>query len=71
VASIEKEQVNNIAEYSPIIQTTFQAESFEEINTNEPGRVIYISSIEIDSDKIRGFTRRINALFKRNKTDKQ
>jgi hypothetical protein len=71
LASIEKEQMNSVAANLPLIQTTSQTESFEEINTNESDRVIYISSIEIDSDKIRGFTRRINALFKRNKSDKQ
>ncbi len=71
VAGVDKEQINKDAEHLPVIQNASLAESFEEINTNESDRVIYISSIEIDSDKIRGFTRRINALFKRNKSDKQ
>ena len=71
MASIEKEQMNSVAAHLPMTQNISQTESFEEINTNESDRVIYISSIEIDSDKIRGFTRRINALFKRNKSDKQ
>ncbi len=71
LASIEKEQHTIDPQHSTVVQNTYQSESFEEININETDRVIYISSIEIDSDKIRGFTRRLNAIFKRNKSDKQ
>jgi hypothetical protein len=45
-------------------------ESFEEINTDDNERIIYISNFEIDGDKLRGLARRVNAIFKRNKTDK-
>lgn len=45
--------------------------SYEEIETDRADRVIYISSLEIDGDKLRGFTRKVNALFKRNKTDRE
>lgn len=51
----------------PPIETTAP---IEEINTENNDHIIYISNFEIDGDKIRGFTRRVNALFKRNKTDK-
>ena len=44
---------------------------YEEIETDRPDRIIYISSFEIDGDKLRGFTRKVNALFKRNKTDRE
>ena len=46
-------------------------ETFENINTDNPDRVIYIANLEIDGDKLRGFTRRVNALLKRNKTEKE
>jgi hypothetical protein len=47
-----------------------EKESFEEINTDDNDRVIYISNIELDGDKFRGITRRLGAIFKRNKTEK-
>ena len=47
-----------------------EKESFEEINTEDNDRVIYISNIELDGDKFRGITRRLGVLFKRNKTEK-
>jgi hypothetical protein len=47
-----------------------EKESFEEINTEDSDRVIYISNIELDGDKFRGITRRLGAIFKRNKTEK-
>ena len=42
-------------------------ENYNTINTDEHDRTIYIANFEIDGDKLRGVTRRINALFKRNK----
>jgi len=46
-------------------------EEFENINTDNPDRTIYIANMEIDGDKLRGFTRRIGAFIKRNKTEKE
>ncbi len=46
-------------------------EAFENINTDNPDRTIYIANMEIDGDKLRGFTRRIGAFIKRNKTEKE
>ncbi len=73
-----------IAEFEPtnINENTKQAlantstsieekESYENIDTDERDRSVYIANLEIDGDKIRGFSRRINALFKRNKNEKQ
>ena len=48
-----------------------EKESYENIDTDERDRSVYIANLEIDGDKIRGFSRRINALFKRNKNEKQ
>lgn len=71
IVSIEKDQINSSVYKTVLNESIYPTESFQEINVNESDRVIYISSIEIDSDKIREFTRRLNTLFKRNKTDKQ
>jgi hypothetical protein len=46
-------------------------EEFENINTDNPNRVIFIANLEIDGDKFRGITRRISAFLKRNKTEKE
>ena len=83
--SITTELTNKtIAEFEPtnINENTKQAlantstsieekESYENIDTDERDRSVYIANLEIDGDKIRGFSRRINALFKRNKNEKQ
>ena len=47
-----------------------EKESFEEINTEDNDRVLYISNIELDGDKFRGITRKLSAILKRNKTEK-
>jgi hypothetical protein len=83
--SITTELTNKtIAEIEPINSTenTKQAianpstpleekETYENIDTDDHDRSVYIANLEIDGDKIRGFSRRINAIFKRNKNDKQ
>lgn len=43
---------------------------YQEINTEDNERFIYVGNMEIDGDKLRGISRKFNALFKRNKTDK-
>jgi hypothetical protein len=62
---------NNTTKNSTIsVEQKIEKEIFEEINTEDNDRVIYISNIELDGDKFRGITRRLNALFKRNKSEK-
>ena len=51
-------------------ETRIEKESFEEINTDNNDRVIHFSNIELDGDKFRGITRRLGAIFKRNKNEK-
>lgn len=51
-------------------ESRVEKESFEEINTDDNDRVIYISNIELDGDKFRGITRRLGAIFRRNKIEK-
>jgi hypothetical protein len=48
-----------------------EEENYNKINTDEHDRTIYIANFEIDGDKLRGISRRFNALFKRNKNEKQ
>ncbi len=65
-SSITPTANNSIVE----LEQKTEKESFEEINTEDNDRVIYISNIELDGDKFRGITRRLGVLFKRNKTEK-
>jgi hypothetical protein len=73
IAEIESQ--NNIENTKQALANTSGAleekESYEYIDTDERDRSVYIANFEIDGDKIRGFSRRINAIFKRNKNDKQ
>ena len=47
------------------------ATSYEVIDTEDPNRTIYIANFEIDGNKFRGLTRRVSALLKRNKSEKE
>lgn len=51
-------------------ETKTDKEIFEQINTEDNERIIHFNNLEIDGDKFRGITRRIGAIFKRNKTEK-
>ena len=62
--------INTANSSSLAAELKVEKESFEEINTDDNDRVIYISNIELDRDKFRGITRRLGAIFKRNKTEK-
>ncbi len=48
-----------------------EAEQFTPLNMEDNDRTLYIANFEIDGDKLRGISRRINAFFKRNKNEKQ
>ena len=65
--TINETQVNN---NNLVTEAKVEKESFEEINTEDNDRVLYISNIELDGDKFRGITRKLGAIFKRNKTEK-
>jgi len=45
--------------------------SYEVIDTDDPNRAIYIANFEIDGTTFRGITRRVSALLKRNKSEKE
>jgi hypothetical protein len=45
--------------------------SYEIIDTEDPNRTIFIANFEIDGTKFRGLTRRVSALLKRNKSEKE
>jgi hypothetical protein len=65
--TINETQLNN---NNLVTEAKVEKESFEEINTEDNDRVLYISNIELDGDKFRGITRKLGAIFKRNKTEK-
>lgn len=48
-----------------------QGIEYNEIDTDDNDRVIYIASFEVDADKFRGITRKVGSLFKKNKTNKE
>ena len=47
------------------------ATSYEVIDTEDPNRTIFIANFEIDGAAFRGITRRVSALLKRNKSEKE
>ncbi len=61
------EQVN--ANESSVPMT--ESEQYTNLNVDENDRILYIANFEIDGEKLRGISRRINAIFKRNKNEKQ
>jgi hypothetical protein len=66
IVRIEKQELP-----TPVQNANKPTERFEEVNTDNPDRIIYVANLEIDGDKLRGFTRRVNAIFRRNKTEKE
>lgn len=48
-----------------------EQENYNKIDTDDRDKNIYIANFEIDGDKLRGISRRFNAIFKRNKNEKQ
>jgi len=68
--------INSIAVVKNSIDTETASEengpvSYEVIDTEDPNRTIYIANFEIDGNKFRGLTRRVSALLKRNKSEKE
>ncbi len=60
--TVSNEEVKNI----PVILSSYQ-----EIDTEQEGRTINIGMLEIDGAAFRGITRRVSALLKRNKIEKE
>jgi hypothetical protein len=48
-----------------------ETNSYQVVDTDETDRSIYIANFEIDGAAIRGITRKFNAIFKGNKSDKK
>ena len=71
----ENNTPSTIEKTSAVINTTNnqseEKEAYNNINTEDHERSIYIANFEIDGDKLRGISRRFNSLFKKNKNDKQ
>lgn len=77
IATNETEEMNHI-NLTPsslnIVNNSKPTETAESIttpDTEEHDRGIYIANFEIDGDKLRGITRRVNAFLRRNKSDKE
>jgi hypothetical protein len=51
-------------------QSNKEAKGYKVIDTDDTDRTIYIANFEIDGAAVRGLTRRFNAMFKRNKSEK-
>lgn len=49
---------------------SYDAVSYEIIDTDDPNRTIYIANIEIDGNRLRGLKRRVSSLFKNNKSER-
>jgi hypothetical protein len=60
-------QLNTSSNVTEVTLAETTQQTYDEIETNQSDRIIYISNIEVDSDKLRGITRRMSALFKKNK----
>ncbi len=62
---------NDAVNLSETSSESNEAEQFTPLNMEDNDRTLYIANFEIDGDKLRGISRRINAFFKRNKNEKQ
>ena len=69
IDAIQNTSIPNMTNNS--IASTEPAENYEELNTENPDRIIYVANLEIDGDKLRGITRRVAAFLRRNKTEKE
>jgi len=63
---------NEITAHEPLVEelSTEEAKGYKVIDTDETDRTIYIANFEIDGASFRGLSRKFNALFKRNKSEK-
>ena len=52
------------------MQNSTEEKGYKVVDTDETDRTIYIANFEIDGASLRGLTRKFNALFKRNKSEK-
>lgn len=71
-ASLINTSTNNTPIASYAVQQNNIEGPFNEINTDEDEHVVYIANLSVNSDKLRGITRRVNSLFRMAKlTDKE
>ncbi len=66
--SKQNEVMNN--ELLTEMQNSTEEKEYKVVDTDETERTIYIANFEIDGASFRGLTRKFNALFKRNKSEK-
>ena len=64
-------ETNSIEVDTETTITEKASRSYEVIDTEDPNRTIFIANFEIDGAAFRGITRRVSALLKRNKSEKE
>lgn len=67
---IINESTNSIDSDDTFVKDANLPISYEVIDTEDPNRSIYIANFEIDGNRLRGLKRKVNSLFKNNKSDR-
>ena len=64
-------ETSSVDKNTDLIRDEKATTSYELIDTEDPNRAIFIANFEIDGAAFRGITRRVSALLKRNKSEKE
>ena len=64
-------ETSSVDKNTDLIRDEKVTTSYELIDTEDPNRAIFIANFEIDGAAFRGITRRVSALLKRNKSEKE
>ncbi len=64
-------ETSSVDKNTDLIREEKATTSYELIDTEDPNRAIFIANFEIDGAAFRGITRRVSALLKRNKSEKE
>lgn len=64
-------ETSSVDKNTDLIRDEKATTNYELIDTEDPNRAIFIANFEIDGAAFRGITRRISALLKRNKSEKE
>jgi hypothetical protein len=74
IEQVKEKTMAMVASASAIMEPnaiSVPSDNYNEVSANETDKTIYIANFEIDAEKFRGISRRINALLKITKTDKE
>ena len=64
-------ETSSVDKNTDLIRDEKATTNYELIDTEDPNRAIFIANFEIDGAAFRGITRRVSALLKRNKSEKE